>query len=342
MRTPLLLLLFAATLAAQPRVTGVGNAADYAPAVAPGSLATVVGTGLAPATGSAASLPLPTTLNGVSVTLGGRPARLSYISPTQINFQVPAATPAGPANLAVTVNGAASNSSLITVTAAAPGVFQYGANRGVVQNQDFSLNTAANPVAAGASIIVYLTGIGATNPAVADGVAAPSGPLATPLAARHRHHRRRQRALSSSSASPPAASASPKPTSRSPPYPPVTTPSSSRMNNRSSQPVQIAVRGNTPAPPPGGGGGNNQQPLPSDLTCLSGPVTEIIFSLAPVPAGLADEVTIGDTRLCATCPVKPPLYVQFVQRLNAARRAGRAVDACYDSAGTFTYLRLNQ
>lgn len=341
MRTPLLLLLLAATLAAQPRVTGVGNAADYAPAVAPGSLATVVGTGLAPTTGSAASLPLPTTLNGVSVTLGGRPARLSYISPTQINFQVPAATPAGPANLAVTVNGAASNSFLVTVTAAAPGVFQYGANRGVVQNQDFSLNTAANPAAAGASIIVYLTGIGATNPAVADGVAAPSGPLATPLVpgtATVGGVNAPVQFLGLTPGSVGLAQANLQvPALPSGDHPLVLT-----MNNRSSQPVQIAVRGNTPTPPPGGGGGNNQQPLPSNLTCLSGPVTEIIFSLAPVPAGLADEVTIGDTRLCATCPVKPPLYVQFVQRLNAARRAGRAVDACYDSAGTFTYLRLNQ
>lgn len=340
MRTPLLLLLFAATLAAQPRVTGVGNAADYAPVVAPGSLATVVGTGLAPATASAASLPLPTTLNGVSVTLGGRPARLSYISATQINLQVPIATPPGPANLAVTVNGTASNSFLVTVAAAAPGVFQYGANRGVVQNQDYSLNSAANAAAAGSSLIVYLTGIGATNPAVADGVAAPSGPLATPLLPGTATIGGVNAPIQFLGLTPGSVGLA-QANLQVPALPSGDHPLVLRMNNRASQPVQISVRANTPAPP-AGGGGNTTQPLPSDLTCLSGPVTEIIFSLAPVPQGLADEVTIGDTRLCATCPVKPPLYVQFVQKLNAARRAGRSVDACYDSAGTFTYLRLNQ
>jgi uncharacterized protein (TIGR03437 family) len=340
MRTPLLLLLFAATLAAQPRVTGVGNAADYASVVAPGSLATVVGTGLAPATASAASLPLPTTLNGVSVTLGGRPARLSYISATQINFQVPIAAPPGPATLAVTVNGTASNSFLVTVAAAAPGVFQYGANRGVVQNQDYSLNSAANPAAAGSSLIVYLTGIGATNPAVADGVAAPGSPLATPLLAGTATIGGVNAPIQFLGLTPGSVGLA-QANLQVPALPSGDHPLILRMNNRASQPVQISVRASTSAPP-AGGGGNTQQPLPTDLTCLSGPVTEIIFSLAPVPQGLADEVTIGDTRLCATCPVKPPLYVQFVQKLNAARRAGRSVDACHDAAGTFTYLRLHQ
>ena len=61
-----------------------------------------------------------------------------------------------------------------------PGIFQYGANRAIVQNQDYSLNTSANPAVVGSAVVVYLTGIGATTPGVADGIGAPSNPLAIP------------------------------------------------------------------------------------------------------------------------------------------------------------------
>jgi uncharacterized protein (TIGR03437 family) len=338
MRKLLVLLAAALSLAAQPRVTGVGNAADYAPAIAPGSLATIVGTGLAPTTASAASLPLPTALNGVTVTLGGRAARLSYISPTQINFQVPVAAPAGPGSLVVSVNGTASNSFLTSVVAAAPGVFQYGANRGVIQNADYSLNTTANPAASGSSIIAYLTGIGATTPAVADGVAAPASPLAAPVVAGQATIGGARATIQFLGLTPGAVGLA-QANLQVPSLPTGDHPLVIQMNGRSSQSVLLAVRGGAP-PGSGGSGGGELAPLPSELTCLSGPVDSVVFSRAPTPQGLADEVTIAETRLCATCPVKPPLYEPFVRKLNHARRARIAVDACYDSVGTFTYLRL--
>src|SRR5581483_6832803 len=44
----------------------------------------------------------PTNLEGTSVSIGGKPAFLSYISPTQINVQAPADTATGPVGITVT------------------------------------------------------------------------------------------------------------------------------------------------------------------------------------------------------------------------------------------------
>lgn len=64
------------------------SAASGTAIVAPGSLATLFGP--TPATGSvSATPPWPTRLGGLSLDVEGRLARLLYVSPTQINFQVP-------------------------------------------------------------------------------------------------------------------------------------------------------------------------------------------------------------------------------------------------------------
>jgi len=73
---------------------GVVNAASFTPgaAVAPGGIAAAFGAGLAASAASANAVPLPTTLGGVSVTIGGVPAPLFFVAPGQINFQVPRGT----------------------------------------------------------------------------------------------------------------------------------------------------------------------------------------------------------------------------------------------------------
>ena len=55
---------------------GVVNAASFAPVVAKGGLATVFGSNLASTTAPAPSLPLPTTLGGTQVMVGGIAAPL--------------------------------------------------------------------------------------------------------------------------------------------------------------------------------------------------------------------------------------------------------------------------
>jgi uncharacterized protein (TIGR03437 family) len=176
-----LAILFCAVVAkAQtPSIGAVVNAGDYSLTLAPGMIATVFGAALAPSEVSASAIPLPTMLNGTSVTVNGRSAPLFYVSSSQINFQMPFETLTGTAAVQVRVSGEpTSNSFQVLVAPASAGIFQYGANRGVVQNQDYTLNAPNNPAPGGSVLIVYLTGIGATVPAVADGAAAPGSTVA--------------------------------------------------------------------------------------------------------------------------------------------------------------------
>ena len=69
------------------------------------------------------TLPLPTVLDNVSVTVNGVAAPLYYISPTQLNVQIPYETPAsGKVTLSVGNNGQTA-STMIQMSAAAPGIF---------------------------------------------------------------------------------------------------------------------------------------------------------------------------------------------------------------------------
>jgi uncharacterized protein (TIGR03437 family) len=73
----------------QPTVQAVLNGASYRENVAPGTWIAIFGTQLAPSTATASAVPLPTRLNGVSVTFGAIPAPLLFVSPGQINALVP-------------------------------------------------------------------------------------------------------------------------------------------------------------------------------------------------------------------------------------------------------------
>ena len=57
--------------------------------LAPGSIVTVFGTGLASASTGALTVPLPTSLAGASLTVGGTAAPLYYAGAGQINAQIP-------------------------------------------------------------------------------------------------------------------------------------------------------------------------------------------------------------------------------------------------------------
>ena len=167
-----------ASAASVPTVQSVVDSAGYGPRVAPGSLATIFGTNLASGTVSAAALPLPATLGGTTLTVGGVAAHLLYVSPGQINFQVPSATKSGTAAVVVNGPGGASASFSCTVTSSAPAIYQYGMNHAVAQSGS-TLNSDSAAAASGSVITVYLTGIGAVNNAVADGAATPLSPTST-------------------------------------------------------------------------------------------------------------------------------------------------------------------
>src|SRR5437773_473024 len=92
---------FCSLAAAQNAV--VTSAASTAAGLAPESLATIFGANLAAATAQGTQ-PLPATLAGVTVEVADslsvtRTAGLLLVSPSQINFEVPAGTAPGPATV---------------------------------------------------------------------------------------------------------------------------------------------------------------------------------------------------------------------------------------------------
>jgi uncharacterized protein (TIGR03437 family) len=160
---------------------GVVNAASFAPPgnpISPGQFITLFGTGLAKSNQTAAP-PYPATLNGVTVLVNNKPAPLYFVSPGQINALVPYSTQGTTATIIVQ-NGATSNTVTVPVAPTAPGVYsldQSGSGPGAILHADFGLVNASRPAAAGETVLIYLTGMGAVNPAVADGTAGASNPL---------------------------------------------------------------------------------------------------------------------------------------------------------------------
>jgi uncharacterized protein (TIGR03437 family) len=167
---------------AVPAIRYVSDSAGFGPRVAPGSLATIFGSDLAGDTAEAAGFPIPVNLAGTTVSVGGTLAPLLYVSPTQINFQVPSATPAGEAKIVVNGPGGASPEFTFSVSAQAPSIFQYGDNHALAQDDNGLLNSQEAPASVGSYITVYLTGQGAVDNPVPDGEAAPSSPIATATA----------------------------------------------------------------------------------------------------------------------------------------------------------------
>jgi uncharacterized protein (TIGR03437 family) len=164
---------------------GVVNSASFnSDAVnSPGAITSLFGRNLASGTQASTELPLPLTLSGTQVLVGGTPAPLFFVSPGQINFQMPA-TPVGAGGTTVPVvvvsDGHQSLPSSVALAPASPGIFTVDASgRGaaVVLNADMSLNSSLNPATRGGLIAIYVTGLGETNPFLAAGLPAQGDPL---------------------------------------------------------------------------------------------------------------------------------------------------------------------
>jgi uncharacterized protein (TIGR03437 family) len=116
-----------------PALVTVSSASyDQANPVAPASIAAVFGANLAPELQAASSTPLPTNLLGTTVRLqdaagARRQARLIAVSPTQINFLVPAGLAPGPATIAVQNGGDELTLSPVELAAVAPGLYSANA-----------------------------------------------------------------------------------------------------------------------------------------------------------------------------------------------------------------------
>jgi uncharacterized protein (TIGR03437 family) len=160
-----------ASAATGPNITSVVNGASFTGSIVAGSWATITGTNLSGTTRSWTSADFtngtPTSLDDVSVRIGGQPAFVYYISPTQINVQVPA-VPAGTTDVVVTSGSATSNTAQATLADFAPAFFVAG-NYAIATHSDGSLVTSTAPAAKGETITLWGTGFGSTTPSVAPG-----------------------------------------------------------------------------------------------------------------------------------------------------------------------------
>ena len=167
-----------------PSILSVYNAAgdqlgDY---VSPGEIVSIFGNDLAIGTQSAAAYPLPQSLQGTTVTIGGATAPLYLVAPDHINLQAPTSLAPGVTTLVVNQSGQPAASRTVDVIATAAGIFTAdgtGSAPLVVHASDFALVTAQNPAHAGEYLTVFCTGLGATTPTIPAGTAAPPAPVAT-------------------------------------------------------------------------------------------------------------------------------------------------------------------
>jgi len=101
-----------------------------------------------------------------------------FVSPNQINAQLPYDVREGEAKIRVTTAQGNSTEETVNIGAAAPGIFMIaGGTRAVAINQDFTLNTADNAEARGRVLTIYLAGIGPLDGELPAGQAAPSNTL---------------------------------------------------------------------------------------------------------------------------------------------------------------------
>jgi uncharacterized protein (TIGR03437 family) len=179
---------------AGPAISGVVSASAFGgfSAVAPGSWVEIYGSNLAPDTQGWTGSDFtgnnaPTMLNGVSVSIGGQAAFVDYISPTQVNAQLPSNIATGMLQLTVTNANGTSTAVNVMVNATEPGLlappsFKIGSNQYVVaQHADGSYvlpvgaiaGVSSSPAKPGETIVIYGVGFGSVIPNI------PAGEIAT-------------------------------------------------------------------------------------------------------------------------------------------------------------------
>jgi len=182
---------FYATVRPAPSIgaNGVVDAASYqvGKGLAAGSYISIFGTNLSDATQDLTTNFLPFSMSGVSVSFAspdgkqGWPGRLWYVSPTQINVQIPWELQGlTSAQLSVNVGDRSVNYTM-PLSPYLPATFAYGDHLAVAQDKNYRLITASNPAQRGQYIIIYANGLGAVDHPPPSGEATPAQPLADTL-----------------------------------------------------------------------------------------------------------------------------------------------------------------
>ena len=179
MRVLLLSLIACLPMSAQV-ITGVGNAANFQEPIAAHSIAVVVGDNLSTQTCTAPGVPLPGVLCGVRVTINDGAnfvdAPLYFVSPRQINFQVPISI----GRLTLCVGSACVT---IVVDLQAPAIFEFQQSPGniipIITHLDGTLVTQQNRARNGETIVIWAQGMGLDFQTLrfpGDGEPAPGNP----------------------------------------------------------------------------------------------------------------------------------------------------------------------
>jgi uncharacterized protein (TIGR03437 family) len=184
---------------------GVVNGGSFADGIQPGSFVSIFGSNFTTAgpthwDGSITDGVLPTTLAGITVSIDGRPAPISYVDASQINVLAPAAAATGPVDVVVSNQYGSSDPFPVQLSAAAPAFFTFAPEGGKYIAAQIALpvvpteyeylappgllgeGTVSSPAEPGDIIVLYGTGFGPTNPAV-DSTTIFSGaaPTASPV-----------------------------------------------------------------------------------------------------------------------------------------------------------------
>ncbi len=164
---------------------GVVSAANFVgnQPLAPGTFAAIFGSNLGQGLLTSNQLPLSNQLGNTSVVLGGEQLPLLFTSGGQVNVVVPYDVPVNSTLQLVVQNGSAiSLPQSVVIAPALPAIFtQNGFGTGAALTNVFKPDGTPlannSPVGAGYVIVLYCSGLGAVNPPVAAGSAAPSSPL---------------------------------------------------------------------------------------------------------------------------------------------------------------------
>jgi uncharacterized protein (TIGR03437 family) len=174
-----------------PAITKVVNGASFLSGIEGGSWVTIQGTNLANTNpgrtwraDEVAGGNLPTSLDGVSVMIDGKPAYVYYISPTQINVQAPTDSATGAVNVVVTNNGNISPTATAQLQPAAPAFFGFANSTLAVASRLPDYAVVADPsivpglatAKPGDLLILWGTGFGATTPLAPAGTVVNGAP----------------------------------------------------------------------------------------------------------------------------------------------------------------------
>jgi uncharacterized protein (TIGR03437 family) len=180
---------FSGTARPQPSIAanGIANAAsfDSTSPVAPGSYITIFGSSLSDTTDYAATAALPLAIDYVTVSFDvpsagiSLPGRLVYVSPTQVNVQVPWELQGqSSAQVKVTIDYSYGNVVTLPLSDYAPAFFEVGSGVVAALDTNYRVIGSGNPAVRGQTIQLFANGLGPVTNQPASGDPAPASPLA--------------------------------------------------------------------------------------------------------------------------------------------------------------------